>query len=114
MSGARTVRVLCLLAPLLAGCSSGNQPKNDPLVGFNAPPLPKEGSAAARGGGPDRPLPGLTSPSGATSPAALTAGGVAQLDGARDLRIGEKDPASSWGAKTAGVSLGKPIAPGEV
>src|SRR4051794_11051240 len=113
MTGGGVVRVLCLLGPLLAGGSSNNQPKNEPPLGLNAPPLPREGPKTAQGGGPDKPLPALTSPNGATSQAALAAGAVTQLDGGRDLRIGERDQVASWQGKTTGAVLGKPTLPSD-
>src|SRR5262245_25886012 len=107
MSGGRIVSVLWLLAPLLAGCSSNsNQPKDAPILGINVPP-PKEASPTARGG-PDRPLPPLTSPSAATSPAALAPGAVPKLENDRDLRIGGQDSADSARGKVSGVSLLRP------
>lgn len=104
---------ICLPVLLLMGCSGGNTPKNDPLVGLNAPPIPKE-SAGAVAKGPDKPLPALTAPSAETSAAALASGGVPKLDGDRNLRLDDKDPAAAWrGKSAAGVSLGKPDLNGE-
>lgn len=99
---------ICLPVLLLMGCSGSNTPKNDPLVGLNAPSLPKAGAGAVAKGA-EGPLPALTAPSAETSAAALASGGVPKLDGDRNLRLDDKDPTATWrGQSAAGVSLGKP------
>src|SRR5438128_2629732 len=88
MSGGRIVGILCLFGPLLSGCSGNSgPPKNDPLIGGGAA-IPRDNTGAgAFANGPDKPLPPLPAPSGATSQAALAGGAVTKLDTDRDLRI---------------------------
>lgn len=108
---------LALPLLLLAGCQNGpsltggggggSRMTNDPLLG-GGPPIPTD-TATARGpnrdtsaatvgrgvGNPSRPagpLPPLPSPSGSTSPAALTSGNNGTLDPAATLRIGGGNP----------------------
>jgi hypothetical protein len=108
MRHGRIYGMLCLPVLFAMGCSGAKPPKNDPLVGINAPPLPREGAGAVAKG-PDKPLPALPAPSADTSPAALAAGGVPKLDNDRNLRMDDKDPAAAWRGKSSSpVSLGKP------
>src|SRR4051812_30420697 len=113
MSGGRIVGMLCLLAPLLSGCSGASAPpKNDPLVGGGAP-IPKDGAGAGAGAFakvPDKPVPVLPAPSGATSPAALASGAAPRLDGDRDMRIpsGGDSSAAGRGQSPSGLTLGRP------
>ncbi len=112
MSGGRIVGMLCLLAPLLSGCGGSAAPKTgqDPLVGLNAPPIPKEVTPTAKG--PLQPVPALTAPSAATSPAALATGAVPTLESDREMRIPSgSDPAAAWrGQSPTGVTLSHPVA----
>jgi hypothetical protein len=120
MKHGRIICMLCLPVLFVMGCSGNRPPKNDPLVGINAPPLPKENKGAgavakSNDRDPNKPLPALPAPSADTSPAALASGGVPKLDGERNLRMDDKDagkdPAASWRGKSSGVSLGPPDTP---
>jgi hypothetical protein len=110
MSGGRIVGTLCLLAPLLSGCSGSavRNDKPDPLVGLNAPPIPKEVPSTAKNG-PLQPVPALAAPSAATSPAALASGAVPKLDSDRNLRIGgDADATAAWRGQNPSATLGQP------
>jgi hypothetical protein len=116
------MRGALLLLPLLllVGCQGGGasslgnrQVANDPLKGIGGPSVDlarvpqKDPYAATVGNGigspsrPAGPLPSLPTPTGSTSPAALTSGSTSTLDPAPALRIGgggnvSTVPDSAW------------------
>jgi hypothetical protein len=93
--------LVCLVVPLVIGCSSATPQKNDPLLGSTPVPVPKNAPEAKESRG----VPDLPAPSASTSPAALAGAVVPQLDGGKDLRIGS-DAGNRSGAP--GVTLSRP------
>ena len=103
--------LLVALALFVAGCEGGGgaqvrERDRDPILGerpvpvAGAAPIPPPGTNTAQ-----TPLPAITAPSAATSPAALATGAVPTIGGNRDLQA---DTQPVPGAAASAATLGKP------
>jgi hypothetical protein len=111
----RSAGVLCLLALLLAGCSSGNGGNTPPPQGIdpllNGPPTPKDTATAK--GGPDKPLPAVPAVDGPTTPAGVAGSSSPRSNGAGDLRIPNNQPTpADWKDPSSPVKLSSPVTEG--